>query len=228
MRILFCNIAWMDYYQGIIPGKDEPRNGGFYVLKNNDAHEKFNFQSVQLTKEDTFYPDGNECLGFVGTKSTNGKDDNQLRIEKIEGCGALKKEQEVDDVLVIYCAKYPDSLRNETYIVGWFKHATVYRNYEQINFTNEDGFVYKQFYNAIAKKEDCVLLPRGLRRKSNIWRVPRKQRDISYGFGQANVWFAKGEDDDLNLKKFLDRIVGQIEEYDGENWVDVLDDQQVV
>lgn len=25
LRILFCNIAWMDYYKGIISGKDEPK-----------------------------------------------------------------------------------------------------------------------------------------------------------------------------------------------------------
>ena len=24
LRILFSNIAWMDYYKGIVPGKDEP------------------------------------------------------------------------------------------------------------------------------------------------------------------------------------------------------------
>ena len=23
LRILFCNIAWMDYYKGIVPGKDK-------------------------------------------------------------------------------------------------------------------------------------------------------------------------------------------------------------
>ena len=129
MRILFCNIAWMDYYQGIISGKDEPRNGGAYVLENNDAHEKYNFQSIYLTEKDNGYPDGRYCVGFVETKSTNGKTVNQLNIEKIEGCAALKRESEVDDVLVIYCAKYPDSFTNETYVVGWYKHATVYRNY---------------------------------------------------------------------------------------------------
>lgn len=222
MRILFCNIAWMDYYQGIIPGKDEPRNGGAYVLENNDAHEKYNFQSVYLTEKECNYPDDDYCLGFVETKSTNGKTVNQLNIERIEGCSALKKEPEVDDVLVIYCAKYPDSLANETYVIGWYKHATVYRNYARINFLNEDGTVYEQFYNAIARKEDCVLLPRSLRRKSNIWRVPRKQRGISYGFGQANVWFAQGADENPDLRKFIDRIVSLIDTYEGENWVDAL------
>ena len=212
----------MDYYQGIIPGKDEPKNGGAFVQENNDAHEKYNFQSAYLTEKPAGYPDGEYCLGFVETKSTNGKTINQLNIKKIEGCAALKKEQEVDDVLVVYCAKYPDSFANETYVVGWYKHATVYRNYAQINFENEDGTVYEQFYNAIARKEDCTLLPRSLRRKSNTWRVPRKQRGISYGFGQANVWYAQGSDDNPDLKRFLNRIVSLTESYDGENWVDAL------
>ena len=36
MRILFCNIAWMNYYKGIVWGKDEPQNGGSYVKETLD------------------------------------------------------------------------------------------------------------------------------------------------------------------------------------------------
>lgn len=43
MRILFCNIAYMKYYKGIFRGIDEPRYGGEYVLRENDAAEKYNF-----------------------------------------------------------------------------------------------------------------------------------------------------------------------------------------
>lgn len=39
MRILFCNIAYMKYYKGIIRAIDEPRYGGEYVLRENDAAE---------------------------------------------------------------------------------------------------------------------------------------------------------------------------------------------
>ena len=126
MKILFCNIAWMDYYKGIVNGIDEPKNGGSYVAENGDAHEAYNFECVKLG-EDVGYPEGEYCLGFVETKATNGNTRNQLNIEKIAGCELCKKENEVDDVLVVYCAKYPDSLVQETYVVGWYKHATVYR-----------------------------------------------------------------------------------------------------
>ena len=160
LRILFCNIAWMNYYKGIVPGKDEPKGGGSYVNENLDAHEKYNFDVVPLSKE-AGYPEGEYCLGFVETKSTNGETRNQLKIEKIDGCEACKNETQVDDVLVVYCALYPDAIEKETYVVGWYKHATVYRNYEVIRFPSDDeeGY-YDQAYNAIAKKEDCVLLPR--------------------------------------------------------------------
>ena len=106
-------------------------------------------------------------------------------------------------------------------MVGWYKHATVYRNCEVMRFPSEDeeGY-YDQAYNAIARKEDCVLLPRASRRKANIWKVPRKSKGVAYGFGQSNVWFAQGREENKLLDQFLNRIVKQIEEYSGKNWLD--------
>jgi len=216
LRILFCNIAWMNYYKGNLDGNDKPQNGGSYVLESGDANEKFNFFPIALSRESTIYPDGEYCLGFVETKSTNGTTQNQLNLEKINGCEGLKKAAEVEDVLVIYCAKFPDSFTYETYVVGWYKHATVYRYYSYMKFGDGET----QAYNAIAKKSDCVLLPRGVRRRSNVWHVPRKKKGISYGFGQSNVWFASDSKDNESLKQFLERITKQIDEYSGENWID--------
>lgn len=45
--------------------------------------------------------------------------------------------------------------------------------------------------------------------------------DASFGFGQANVWFANGRKENKELDSFLNRIVKQIEEYDGDNWIDM-------
>jgi hypothetical protein len=227
LRVLFCNIAWMNYYKGIVPGIDEPKNGGSYVKETLDAHEKYNFMPAHII--DSRYPEGDYCLGFVETKTTSARKRNQLNIEKIEGCMDLKNETEVDDVLVIFCALYPDSFDKETYVVGWYKNATVYRRYETMAFdyecrsdTDDDESVlgeWIQEYNAIAKKSDCVLLPRSQRRKT-YWRVPRKKKGVAFGFGQSNVWFARGEDDNKLLSDFLDRLKVQIDEYDGENWID--------
>ena len=111
MRILFCNIAWMDYYKGIVPGKDEPKNGGSYVKDTKDAYEKYNFKPEHLKLKG--FPEGEYCLGFVETKSTSAGKRNQLNIEKIESCSDLKNDTEVDDVRVVYCALYPDSFDEE-------------------------------------------------------------------------------------------------------------------
>ena len=126
------------------------------------------------SSKDAGYPEGEYCLGFVETKSTNGKTRNQLKIEKIDGCEACKNETQVDDVLVVYCALYPYAIEKETYVVGWYKHATVYRDYEVIRFPVDNDKYYEQAYNAIAKREDCVLLPGSARRKATEWKVPRK------------------------------------------------------
>ena len=69
----------------------------------------------------------------------------------------LKKDESVDDVLVVYCAKHP--AYKFTTVVGWYKHATVFRHYQEAVFAPDDI----QYYNAIANSSDCVLLPAGIR-----------------------------------------------------------------
>lgn len=66
-----------------------------------------------------------------------------MRIENIAGCELLKKEESVDDVLVVYCAKHP--AHKFTTVVGWYKHATVFRHYQEAVFAPEDI----QYYNAM-------------------------------------------------------------------------------
>ena len=58
MRFLFCNIAYMKYYKGIIKNGDEPRYGGEYVLRTDDAHEKYNFM--------LYYTQDGALLRFFG------------------------------------------------------------------------------------------------------------------------------------------------------------------
>lgn len=218
MRILFCNIAWMDYYKGNTDGKDNPYNGGSYVHRTGDAHEKYNFDSVELSFDDG--RQGEFCLGFVETKSKTGEKVNQLHIERLEGCELMKNEEQVEDVLVIYCASHP--AHNFTTVVGWYQHATVYRHYQPYDFASSDPGeeVYTQWYNAIARKEDCVLLPRSARARKVEWEVPRTAKGASYGFGTSNVWFADSKENNQYLSNFMKKIVEKIENYRGENWID--------
>ena len=215
MRILFCNIAWMNYYKGIIQGKDEPIGGGSYVVENNDANEACNFWPIH-----TIWNDGQEqdiCYGFTETKTAKSGKVQDLHIEKINGCADCGKEDFVEDVTVIYCAARP--YQNFTSVVGWYKHAIVYRKYQELILPQSDGVELYHLYNAEALKEDCVLLPKEDRRRTQ-WNVPRRQTGASYGFGQANVWFAEGRRENKLLDEFLKKTVDKIENYQGENWID--------
>lgn len=207
-KILFCNIAWMEHYKGV-NDDDIPINGGEWVNKNKYGHEEYNFCPIKFEEDDTEY-----CLGFVETKSTNGKDKNQLHIEKIVNVGRLEDIESVDDVLVVWCAK--SDCADYTSVVGWYNNATVYRNYEVTYFEEEE-----QYYNIIAKADNCVLLPSNIRYRRTLWYVPRtgKKNGPSYGFGQANIWFPNNFSDNPNLNMYLEKIINQIENYGGENWV---------
>lgn len=207
-KILFCNIAWMKYYKGVNED-DIPINGGEWVKKNKYAHEAYNFRSIKFEGEDIEY-----CLGFVETKSTNGKDGNQLHIEKIVNVRELENTESIEDVIVVWCAK--SDCVDYTSVVGWYNNATVYRSYQVAHDEEEE-----QYYNIIAKVENCVLLPSNVRHRRTLWYVPRtgKKNSPSYGFGQANVWFPNKFSDNSNSNTYLKKIINQINNYDGENLI---------
>ena len=202
MRILFCNIARMKYYKGIMPGVDEPKFGGAYVTQTGDAGEQYNFAPL---KTDT----GECCFGVVETKSTSGDKSNQLHIERLEGIS--RRADEANGVLVVWCATHH---HNEAVVVGWYRNATVLRNYDVIRIDYEDGGWEEQAYNVVADAQDCVLLPEGERNR-RCWWVPRKRVTRSFGFGQANVWFAEEE----SAEHYVHTLAEQIKQYQGENWL---------
>lgn len=212
MRILFCKIASMKHYKGVQEGIDEPHNGGSYIAENCDGGEVYNFDAISLEGKE-----GKYCLGFVETKSTRKERQNELHIENIRGCESLKNEKAVEDVLVVWCATQKDENtdKNKAVIVGWYQHATVYRRRdidqgEENQNVDDDGDYYVK-----AKVEDCVLLPEEVRSLKE-WEAPVAQK-WGYGFGQALVWYARNE----NAEPYLKKLVKQIQEYDGENWIDV-------
>lgn len=210
MRVLFCNIAWMKYYKGTYDD-DIPVNGGSYVKDNQSASEDMNFLPIADENGDF------ACYGSVETKTGAGRHKpNELHIEKLEGCELLKNEEFADDVLVIFCAK-PDRPDTWHCVVGWYRHARVYRNYQTIRVTTpEEEFDFS--YNIEALKEDVTLLPSGIRQRKTLWWIPRANKQ-GYGFGQANVWFPTDIKSEAG-KNYLSALLKRIEEYDGENWVD--------
>lgn len=131
--LVFCKISCMKYYEGA-SRHDVPYNGGSFVKENGYGHEEYNFFARNIP--DGWVDDsgsvigGDYCLGFVETKSTNANKSNQLHVEKILGFGdSFKTEPCVTRVTVVWCAT---SDLNETQVVGWYKNATVFREYQHL------------------------------------------------------------------------------------------------
>lgn len=200
MRILFCNIAWMKFYQGTIPKIDVPVGGGAWTGRRKTAHESENFVAHTLITAEN--ENKSYCYGsvFLNTKRTN------LHVERLEGCELLENEPSAKDVLVIWCAS--------GHIVGWYKDATVYRQNQNRLLVDESGNQKELVYNIEAEADHCLLLPDEDRLKT-CWNVPHvNTKGAKFGFGQANVWYAQEEE----AQNYIKKISRQIEKYDGENW----------
>lgn len=180
MRILFCNITYMDNYMGIT-NDDSTLKGGKWVEQNKDAHEQWNFLNY----------DG-YCYGFVMNK---GK---QFAIERIDKAAA--GHNELENVTVVWCALNPTG---ETVVVGWYEHATVYRNYQDSVVTPISGI--DRMYFCQAKAEDSYLLPEEYRKIV----IPRAaEAGKGKGFGQQNFWYA---DSGFARTILIPQVVSQFE-----------------
>lgn len=178
MRILFCNIGWMKYYNGQ-NDKDRLLNGGKWVKENQEGGEIYNFRNLN-----GYY------YGYVGYIEN-------MRIERLQG--VTRKDTEVEDVLVVWVAK--DNKQNNK-IVGWYKKATVYRKYKSFYVNNTGSQV---FYKIKANVFDSTLLPIS-ERKFDIPRASVAKDGV--GMGQSNIWYADEEKSELFVKEVIDYIEG--------------------
>ena len=121
-----------------------------------------------------------------------------------------EKQNDQSELVPFWCFGKNQSVKIER-LVPMYPMSKDEVNYERL-------IKILSLYNAIANSSDCVLLPAGIRSRKVQWEVPRKSNGWAYGFGRANVWYASEEDS--RLQDYLTRLVKQIDEYDGENWID--------
>ena len=157
INLLFCNISYMKYYEGITE-LDCPYKGGSYVENKKDAMEKYNFKA-----EDGI------VRGFVETNHYKNKP-NQLHIEKINK--NYSKSDRIENVTVVFCATAPKRGR---IIVGWYKNATVFRH-RQVDtyFESKNEYnIYTSINNVFLIKEQdrSFPIPKGKYYfgRSNLW-----------------------------------------------------------
>ena len=160
MRILFCNIGWMEDYKGLQSGASI-KGGGAYVEKEGRGHEVCNFCDH-----------GTLVYGYVQTPGKN------LDIERIAGHDA----DSVGGVLIVWTA--PVGGQAPAVVVGWYKDATVFRTYRKFDSVPPvheanglDGYRFR------TKRENAVLLPID----SRTHEIPKHKKGL---MGQSNIWYA--------------------------------------
>ena len=182
-KILFANIGWMKRYRGH-GNSDKIKGGGSY--NPDDKHEAFNFQDV----------DGH-CYGYVQPTKWC-----RIKIERIDS-SCLKVDDYLDDVLVVWTATNP--IEGGTFIVGWYRHARVYRTFQNgTKLKERNGYGY----NIEALSSDCTLLIE----QERTMRVPRATNALNKGFmGQSNIWYADNETE--KVVNFRNLVVDYINNY---------------
>ncbi|MDE6535752.1 MAG: DUF3883 domain-containing protein [Muribaculaceae bacterium] len=174
-KILFANIGWMINYNGQNQS-DQILGGGSY--SDADKHEAFNFQDLN-----------GRCYGYVQAKY------DTINLSRIDS-SVEDWMQKVEDVLVIWFATNP--VFGGSWVVGWYKHATVFREYQKSNATQRNRYGYY----VLAKSTDCTLLPVDDRVKQ----IPRQVKNYP---GRSNIWYADSND----VKVFISEIISYVDSY---------------
>lgn len=170
----------MKSYQGIIDGVDTIKGGGSYVKENKFGHEVYNF-----------LPNNGFVYGFV-------QPPHSTRIN-IGRFGADPSSDSVDDVLVVWVATRPSG---GNVIVGWYKDATLFKEYQYSEDLNRNYKDEKIGYNVKAKEEDSILLPIDER----VFHIKRGKGWM----GQSNIWYADQESNEDFKNEVFEYIYNNI------------------
>jgi 5-methylcytosine-specific restriction enzyme A len=165
--LIIFRIGWMKHYQGM--KGDTIRSGANFVAINKFGYEMYNF-----------LPYDGYVYGFVQPTGTGDFTQRTIRIERL---GAHRSSDSVNNVLVAWVAPH---ISGGVYLVGWYRNATVYRNYQEMPNGSGRNFQHiKVGYFARARESDSVLLPEDGRTLP----VPKASGEFG-GLGQSLVWYA--------------------------------------
>ena len=171
-KMIFLNIGWMKFYKGL--KGDSIKGGGSYIKKHGEGGEMYNFLPI----DDYYY-------GFCG--GIRGIDIHRLD-PSIKG-------DKLEDVLVVWVAKDPSGGGRK--VVGWYKNAIIYNEYQDSPAEPIWQYCVK------AKKNDCVVIVKTIER---VQKIPGGKG----GFGQSNIWYA----DSQKGKKTREKVLKFINNYE--------------
>ena len=155
--MVFVNVGWMKDYAGPSPS-DMPVGGHGYLKSGKIGHEVFNFAPLK-----------GKVYGYVPRTA---------RIN-LKNLGGSSSDEFVTPVTVVWIARNPSD--KKTYIVGWYKGATIYRDNEHYIFKRSKGFNVS--YQVEAPESGATLLPFDQR----LFRIPTAKEKGN--LGQSPVWY---------------------------------------
>lgn len=190
-RLLFCNVSHLEHYNDTLDAKP-PKHGGSYPEEKKTGGEINNFK-----------PRSDGC--YHGFFEPGYSRKFSVHIERIDR--SYKSESKIPDVTVVFCAQKDD----QYVIVGWYKHATIYRKVQ----SDQDGAPY----NLVTKIENAILLPE----EKRVDLAPRANyKKYNFGFGRCNFWYADAGTEEVN--KYRQNVLKLIEDYGKSKncvWVDI-------
>jgi len=149
----------MDFYKGKF--NDSMTGGGKHIETQGWGNEMYNFLPIK-----------GKYYGYVRVSK-----DRSINLNRL---GAIGNVEKLDNVLIVWTAKHPDI--GGTYIIGWYKNATVYRYYQEpAKSLNRKWQNFSIGYCTTAKLSDAKLLAKDER----ILKIPRGPE----GMGQTNIWY---------------------------------------
>jgi hypothetical protein len=179
--MIFLNTAWMERYEGLLGNDKEIHGGGSYVEEYGYGHEIFNFKKIS-----------GKVYGYAQPSGYNN----------LQRLGASEDDEFIDDVLVIFTATHKNG---GTYIVGWYKNARFFKDYQNTNLSERKFRNEYIGYYAVANADNATLLSIDERFSFPI--IPRR---VKGGMGQSNVWYA----DSPEMEDFKKELLRHIERYE--------------
>lgn len=213
VRMIFCYIPWMKYYLGESDEDTIPEDtGGGPVTEEVEGNEAT-----------LFYPgviDDEACLAGIAFPGRHHNAFGYVEYKKLDLENHFKGQvqdivtnQCVDDVVVVWVAQQHKTVAKKTdpVIVGWWKYATILRDYEEMAIGDGDEF---RLFNVMASSDDAFLLDIEHRN----FKVGHKVTE-GVGFGQSNIWYA----DKLEDLSFRDEVLSYISKCEKEGLNRLMD-----
>lgn len=174
----------MKFYEGQSQN-DLLRGGGRYVEETRTGHEVCNFVSAN-----------GQTYGYVQAgKERDGRyQDGAINVERL---GGAKGESVAHNITVIWTATHP--LERGSKIVGWYRHASVYRKFQRTYVSGLHAQNGITGYWIAASSPNCVLLPEEARN----FDVPRMRPGFP---GISPLWYADSRESAVLVSDALSYI----------------------